>query len=427
LIIYYSIVFMENLILSIVWYCHRTGGGCLFEPLFSTPDFFAVSVTTETVPTPTTIPNSIAISLMIGINFLFFMGMVFMLMYYTFFHPSKNIPCWDCSHENAGHLNTAEATGLTGSTVATRNNHNIRQKRQGSQFRSWHSASLTYEENQEINKTLKKRPSSDILPESMNVFTENKLPDDTMKVSSIMEANSAACSCYSLRTTALGCQSVKSTPSRSNAALASAVVHQPTSRQHLDEAERKRRYFRQLIEQKKELEHQQAMLKINMERQISSYSLRKQKISDYEPYKQIKDSYSGDFDKNLKMYVPQSGDKPVRSHSRRTRLHSLEESPKHTYSPSFSHGTFPRYTRTHLTYNPQQKPAVPHTTLRTANYLKPISENKSVASSAPGLRDYSASLSNLTMPFPKPKQKVPRAMSFTVRKDEVIESMESSV
>ncbi|XP_078482884.1 XK-related a [Ciona intestinalis] len=424
--VYYFLIFLENVAISMVWFYFRQGGGSLLEVLLgSNNSFSAVNVTTATEAPVKSIAPNIAIGFVFAVNGLFIVGILFMLVYYMLLHPTNGGPCCNAALVNIGELNTGEATGLTASAVAARSNYNLREKRSTSQFHSWHSTSLTYEE---IDNKIKKRPSSDILPQTAFTYGDEQPLEDNKRVSAVIEVNSAACSCYSLRNTALGYQPIKTqSPSSSKLLSSPSIVNQPVQKHRVDEAERKRRYFTQLIQQKRELEHQQAMLKLNMDRQFSLGEHRK--LTDHEPMAQstalcVKPKK---MDKIQDFATTQSTMTPTRKHLKsRNRLHSLEESPTHSAPPSFSHGTFPRYSRSSMGLRSHQKSGG-LSTMRKENYLKPISENKTIAHTSAGMRDYSASLSNLTVAMSRSKQKVPRAMSFTVKKDEVIESMESSV
>lgn len=133
MLLFYIIIFIENMILSIIWFFFRENPVVFFgsdDPTDSTQGRNeSTSSTTLPLESDRIFPWQEAISLVIMVHVLFFIGMVFMLLYYSCCHPKKNTStCNCCCRKQDSDSDKAKGTSVASQSgpkdvVMTRNLH----------------------------------------------------------------------------------------------------------------------------------------------------------------------------------------------------------------------------------------------------------------------------------------------------------------
>ena len=420
--------------------------------------------------------DNVALILVVVVVALFLLGMIFFLIYYLLLHPEA-VGANLCIRGEEEEITKDDQSLAPLKLVSCGDNYRVH--RDAKQFRSWHSASLNY--SPEISASVKKRPSSEII--------SSTLYDPPHPQNSAFELKSGDCSCYSMKNDSFhNLSSVNAVisdplqrshkPRGSISSYAKAVLHTPYAqdkRNSTGEAERKRRQVEELLEkkqqEKRELEQKQAMLQRSMENRHrhSVLLLNGERNGDsFDNEFEVQDLFNRK-KRALHLYSPKSpnihhqvaktaasiplhlhatphrtihtnpvapqsntptGAEVIGSKLAATQLHSPVMSLPRNHNDSNSanrarlvasggSGTFPRRSRpNHFARQAGRSPFL------RGGSLKPISEVQGTEFTT---RRSTASLMDLALPrYPK-LQSVPRAMSFTVSKNEVVEAIESSL
>nr|CAB3267789.1 XK-related a [Phallusia mammillata] len=487
MILFYMVMFVENCILAVVWLYFRQGGGNLIDTFIGSQSLVNSSPSTLEEET---LPADVALAIVVLIPSMFILGILFMLLYYIFLHPTTGES--SCCGSSNGRLTPKESDAeqtvelTTVELRATSESH--RSYRRSEAIRSWHmdTQPLDYPKD-----TRPKRPNSEIIESSASSLFDEPTLAPTKPKPKPVEVNSAYCSCYSLRHEAEVVNTYQKEKS-SQLVVSSAsqiqekteVVYTPRKGNvvNIKDAELKAlKVDLQLQEKKrKKLKIEQELRKLNLQPHTSSQSVSPQSPTEelFNRKGRVKDLLSPSTSMTLpktpsrQLHVSSPVSMPVSdqpppvvkempskwvhppspltqtfelkqtftsqtmSHAspssrtismHRRRLNSedanMEASSAMNYSPmSTKCGTFPRCSR-------RQELSTPNRSLQ-GKTLKTIRENKLAMHNAGG-RDYSASLSNIAIKHQigagLKKAKVPRAMSFTVSKNEQVISIESAL
>ena len=477
---YYLITFVENSAMAVLWLYFRRGGGSIIATIQGIVDD---DVTDQPVEEGA-LSDNIALSLVIAVIALFVLGMLCFLVYYLWLHP-KAIGARMCVGGSFdGEIDEEDKM----KEVALRPScgDNYRTHRGAPQFRSWHSASINYPTDTEESKKTK-RPLSEVLPKSPSMLydlansgssTVNLLSVDCSCYSMRNEVDNSKS--LNSKHPAHGTppklpHQRSSTTSYREAILNSGLEKE--QRNYFNEADRKRRRVSELLEQKqrekKELEFKQAMLRRslenkqrqalqvqkNVQQSVATDSVfevqdlfdRKQRAMHiYSPKSKRIHKMVATTAGSVPMYLQTIQNKPTtaspeaKSSQAQVRMsvgmappveplpsgilipvsenHNASNSTHRTRFVAYGGGTFPRCTR-----NVNRLPgrAGPNSFQRGGS-LKPISE-VGCTGQLSGVRNSTASLVDLAATRQPNVQTVPRAMSFTISKNEVVESMESSL
>ena len=475
---YYILICLENAGIAVCWYYFRQGGGSLFGHIGNQDDVVSVTTTTTEIMTkylPTAdgvLPDQIALALVMSVLAFFCIGIFFMLIYYVTLHPQAE-GIYFCVSKDTNDSNEImeNGKGSTSQVIRSHAGNNYRTSHAVQQFRSWHSASIRYIPGRDSLKLVaKQRPSSDVITPSPSMLCD-KPKQDTYghRFSSALDVQGSNCSCSCLKPAVKGYSSMMSSPHRHNtincknvkqAILAESMeLGAATSTSHIykknfesfQNAASKREHVTKLIEQKQKekqkIEHKQAQLRISLEKmQRSSHSLSmtlKRNVS----LSSIGDNEI--FNRKIraqclytKPFTPVAIE-PAKVHAVVDRKHTVvTASPVHnmltsassksrrllyTYeSPSIGdtktkasicRGSFPHHTRTSGNERNMETPITSKLNLNSEKTLMP--KNSSATQSA--------SLMNLTTSKQHFHKLPSRDMSFSIRKDEFMESIESSL
>ena len=460
---YYIITFLENTAIVISWFYLRTGGG---RSIIDT-----LRGITGSVPQPeedlveNAFPSETALAVIVAVEALFLLGIIFFLVYYLVLHPKASGSKMCLSGEDSDSetsIPKAVVTPLTRPPCGD----NYRTNRGRSQFRSWHSASLNHTPDLRASKS---RPSSEIFSRSSQFGSNAK----EKNFSSVTELSSSVYSCCPTRngvagyhTLGAGDSSAPKSQTLTRASVTSyakAMNNLPFGNETvpLNDAELKRRRVTELLEQKqrekRNLEQKQALLRRNMDLKLAYMQQKKRKepANNYE----LQDLFNRK-SRAVHMYSPRSpsahhnvyatvASVPVSLQSgSKTVHHAISQLPikttnlstsTETWPSGFDHqgtnnnsnrarfspsggSTFPRCLRANHVMRQSGRNILPR-----QGSLQPICEDQ-LATVGPGSRRSTTSCMDLaTTGKCRKLQSVPRAMSFTLSKNEVVESIESSV
>ena len=477
MLLYYTLTLLENTAIVVCWFYFRRGGGSLLDAIRG------LDSDSHVMREEGALSDNMALAFVIAVVGLFFFGMLFFFVYYLIFHPNAlgaNL-CLTANDESA-HYDKSQV--LSTHLSCGDNYRTSSETRDSRQFRSWHSASLDY--NPELSASLKRnRPSSEIIS-STNLYDPLQVKASTLETKTEDHScNFLKDDAVSFQKQPPGDVTNKAGPEpvhkgRSSASsYAKAIFNNSSAAKYksdiTDEAELKRRRVSALLEQKQrekwELEQRQALLRRSLERKQTRSVLSSNKTRSGAPARSeyvIRDLFDrkrraqhlyfpeshahqnhvtptslqhrtvhakptslqdGTVLTNPVFHRSQTGTETIGSKLAVTQHNSplLSASRNHNDSNSTYRsrhvisggGTFPRCSRPSSTSGTPSRPPF----LRGGS-LKPISE---VQRSEFADRRSTASLMDLALPrYPK-LQSVPRAMSFTISKNEVVESIESSL